>query len=434
MSSGAERSGGAELIEFAGLHGFFWLLAANLIGVLLAALLLFPDAGKWLGEWSYGRWVIVHLNWQLYGWTSLPLVAWLFYIYDVERSGSASLAKAAVWMWSLALLIGGVTWLHGGSSGKLFLDWSGYARVYFPLTIFFLWFVIAAAVAVQVWKREAGAMVASVAKAIGLLVLLPVPYVLYFASSPTVYPPFNPSTGGPTGASQLESSLGIVLILLLLPLGLLKRKKSVWFGVSWVLLVAHGIYCASLGRADASHHLPIQYLSFVSLVIWVPLVFMYFRAFEWPANATRWRQATMVWWALLVVVGLVQYLPGVLDHYKFTDGLVAHSLMAMAGFTTSLLVLLVVLMLGEGEKAEWLNRPIMFWMWHIGTAAYIVFMLVSGWIEGTRPEFSFVPGMLRNILFALRLLSGVAMTIASADWFIAFVPRAGAERYQEKTA
>jgi cytochrome c oxidase cbb3-type subunit 1 len=434
MSSDAERSGGARLTEFTSLHGFFWLFAANLIGVLMAVLLLLPDAGKWLGEWSYGRWVIVHLNWQLYGWTSLPLLAWLLHIYKVERAGFASAAKAAVWMWSLALLIGGVTWLRGGSSGKLFLDWSGYARVYFPLAIIFLWFVVATALAVQLWKREAGSAVAIALKAIGLLVLLPVPYVLYFAADPTVYPPINPSTGGPTGASQLESSLGIVLILLLLPLGLLKRKKSVWFGVNWALLVVHGIYCALLGRADVSHHLPIQYLSFVSLVIWVPLIVFYFRAFEWPANATRWRQATMVWWTLLVVVGLVQYLPGVLDHYKFTDGLVAHSLMAMAGFTTSLLVLLTVLLLGEGEKAEWLNRPWMFWLWHGGTLAYILLMLVSGWIEGSRPEFSFVPGALRNILFALRLLSGVAMTVASADWFFAFVPWLGAGRYQEKTA
>lgn len=434
-----DRSSERRLIYFANQHGFFWLFAANLIGIWLALLLLFPDAGKLLGEWSYGRWVIVHLNWQLYGWTSLPLVAWLFHIYSVERHGLMSLGKAAVWMWSLALVIGGFMWLRGGSSGKLFLDWSGYARVYFPLAILFLWSVLASAWMRQVRKSEAGTRVAAALKAIGLLLLLPVPFVLYYAAGPGVYPPINPSTGGPTGASQLESSLGIVLILLLLPMGLLPRRKNIWFGASWLLLLLHGIYCAALGRADASHHLPIQYISFASLVIWAPLVALYYKCFEWPAHAKRWLRATLAWWSLLVIVGLVQYFPGMLDHYKFTDGLVAHSLMAMAGFTTSLLVLLAILLLGEGESADWLNRSFAFWTWHTGTAVYVVLMLVSGWIEGSAPEFTFMPGALRNILFTLRLLAGTLMTIASADWLMAFVPQWGlaqrnAEKHQEKLA
>ena len=57
-------------------HALAWLVFGNAVGLYLAILLLRPD---WqLAGWTYGRWVPVHLNSQLYGWTSLPLVAWLF--------------------------------------------------------------------------------------------------------------------------------------------------------------------------------------------------------------------------------------------------------------------------------------------------------------------------------------------------------------------
>ena len=58
----------------AGKHALVWLLFGNLVGLWLSVLLIWPSLG--LPEWSYGRWVPVHLNVQLFGWTSLPLVAW----------------------------------------------------------------------------------------------------------------------------------------------------------------------------------------------------------------------------------------------------------------------------------------------------------------------------------------------------------------------
>ena len=65
----------------------------------------------------------------------------------------------------------------------------------------------------------------------------------------------------------------------------------------------------------------------------------------------------------LVLTGWVLFLPGVLDHFKFTDGLVGHSLLAMAGFTSSLLIFVMVQLLGEDG---WIfNRNALFlWMEH----------------------------------------------------------------------
>ena len=190
------------------------------------------------------------------------------------------------------------------------------------------------------------------AKLLGLALLLLVPFVLYIASDPVIYPAVNPDTGGPTGASQLESTLVIVLILLLLPYGLTRRRPGggTWIMASWIVLAVEALLCLGLGRADVSHHRPAQFLSLASLLAWVPLVPAYFGAFDGRRTPGMWRWATMAWWAMLVPTGWAFFLPGILDRLKFTDGLVGHSILAMAGFVSSLLILILAVLMGEGLK------------------------------------------------------------------------------------
>jgi len=45
-----------------------------------------------------------------------------------------------------------------------------------------------------------------------------------------------------------------------------------------------------------------------------------------------------------------------------------------------------------------------------------VLMVIAGWIEGVDATFTIVPGTLRNLIYALRLLTGVLMLFASLDW------------------
>ena len=95
-------------------HALGWLVFGNAVGLYLSVLLIIP---AWqVGEWTYGRWVPVHLNVQLYGWTALPLVAWLFSMYEVGLSKSAAWASATVWGWTAALAMGALHWL-GGETG-----------------------------------------------------------------------------------------------------------------------------------------------------------------------------------------------------------------------------------------------------------------------------------------------------------------------------
>ena len=322
----------------------FWLVVANAVGVLLSILLLDPALNQFLGEWTYGRWIMVHINLELYGWTSLPLAGFLFKIYGAGRGRLAQWCRPVLWVWSTALYVGAFSWLSGHSSGKLFLDWSGYARILFPLAMLALWLLLVVAFAGE-WHSEANAnLFVRGAKLLGLLLLLAVPVLIYAASSPNYYPAINPDTGGPTGASQLESSLMIVAILLTLPFGLAKSRaeRSKVILLAWIVMLAEFLLCFSLGRADISHHRPAQFLSLGSLLIWIPLTPAYYAAFAWHENTRRWRIAFLVWWSALVLTGWIFFLPGVLDHFKFTDGLVGHSLLAMAGFTSSLLIFVMV--------------------------------------------------------------------------------------------
>jgi cytochrome c oxidase cbb3-type subunit 1 len=399
-------------------HGLLWLVFANAVGVAISILLLFPSLNGLLGEWTYGRWIMVHMNLELFGWTSLPLAGFLFKVYGADREPFAQWCNPVLWGWSAALGVGVLSWLSGHSSGKLFLDWSGYARIVFPLAMLALWVLLALAY-IGDWNRPANrALHARIAKIAGLGLLLAIPFVIYIASSPAIYPPINPDTGGPTGASQLESSLAIVLILLLLPLGMTSRKpgRSMAVWSSWAVLAGEFILCASLGRNDVSHHRTAQYLSLGSLLVWMPLTPAYYAAFRWRPNTRLWRNAFLYWWAGLILTGWIFFLPGVLDRFKFTDGLVGHSFIAMAGFTSSLLVFAAVHLLGEDA---WIfNRKRSFYLWNGAVLGYIVAMTVAGWHEGFDPSFTVVPGMVRNLLYALRLVVGLLMLVASLDWFI----------------
>ena len=404
-----------KIYAYVAWHSLAWLVFANAIGVLLAAMLLFPSLNHLLDTWTYGRWMPVHLNIELYGWSSLPLLAFLFKVYAVDREPAARWARPILWIWSTALAVGSITWITGHSSGKLFLDWTGYSRVLFPLAIFAVWLLLTYA---YIQSRSTSAQ-ARAAKLIGLALLLTVPILLYISASPTLYPPINPATGGPTGASQLESTLVVIAILLVLPFGLTRRRptRSRTISLSWAIFLAESLLCLGLGRADVSHHRPTQYISLASLLLWIPLIPAYFAAFHWHPNTRPWRIAFLCWWAILVPTGWALFLPGILDHFKFTDGLVGHSLLAMAGFVTALLIFTLVQLLADDG---WIfTTPWSFYLWNLSVLAYILLMFLAGWREGSDHSFTITPGPERNLLYSLRLLTGVLMFITSADWLLA---------------
>jgi len=388
-------------------HSLGWLVAANLVGLLLAVFLLWPGLNDLLAPLTYGRWVPLHLDWQLYGWCSLPLVGVLFHYYLPEDDRAAFAAQLSLGLWSAALFAGGLSWLAGGVGGKLFLDWTGPTRLLWMFAGLVLWLGL-------LWQARRRAGLPWWAWAL-LVPLGLVPFVLFWASEPASYPPVDPDTGGATGASLLGSTLGVVGLFGVIP-WLLRlppvpgTRARRWFAAAFALALS---FYAGMGHGDTSNHRPDQVIGLGSLVIWIPLVWWYARAFAWAPGSSRWLGAAFVWWLLLVLTGWVDFLPEIADHLKFTNGLVAHAHLAMAGLVTSLFVALL-LNLGPGRAPHAAS----FWLWQLGCAVHVVALLWLGWREGTAPALLYLRGGEADLAYGLRLVAGGAMFIASLNWWM----------------
>lgn len=396
-------------------HSLTWLVVGNAVGLWLATLLLVPDLGSWLGPLTYGRWMPLHLNLLLYGWCGLPLVGLLLRFFLPHRTPDGW-PRLALGLWSGALLCGAITWLGGQSSGKLFLDWSGASRWVLAFAMGFLALVLAAAPGTP---RRLGW------RWLALTPLLLVPGAMVYATGPAIFPPINPESGGATGGSLLGSTLVLVVIFFLFPfvVGLKPQKLPRHRALLPTLLLLHILAWLALGGGDRSHHELAQQLGLGSLMLWIPLLGLHLGRFRWPEGSRPWLGAFAGWSLLLVTDGLVTFLPGVLERWKFTHALVAHAHLAMAGMATAFSVLVLLVLDRQSRRALTDRRA--FWLWQAGCAGQIVALMTLGILEGLDPLLLWrqavpstflVPLSTVDALYTLRWLAGFAMLWASWRW------------------
>jgi cytochrome c oxidase cbb3-type subunit 1 len=403
-----------------------------MVGLLMASLLLWPTLGQLLEQFSYGRWVPVHLDIQLYGWSAMPLIGLLLLWYLPVEGGEGS-ARFALETWSGALLFGALSTLAGGSGGKLFLEWSGTARWVFQVALVVLWGVLARSLYLR-WSREEGSPTGGLrgrirVQAAALLLLALVPPILWIASDVAVYPPINPDSGGATGTSLLGSSLGIVSLFLAAPwlLGLELRGSSRLQAVLASLLGLHFLGYLALPHGDQSHHQVLQSLGLASLVLWIPLVAVALRGFSWPTSSRRWLLGMGVWGGLLVTTAATTFLPGLLEAFKFTDWLVAHAHLAMAGLVTSFNGLVLLVLTRGTPWSEVLAAPVPFWMWQSGCVLLVGSLAWAGLRESSFPGGQAIGDIVVQRLYLARWAAGLSMTLASTIWLRDALGRSGPE-------
>ena len=402
------------------LHSLLWLVVGNAVGIVLALLLIFPAWNAAFAPFNYGRLVTVHLNTQLYGWCSIPLLGLLFRMY-LPAHGLRGWAASAVSIWSVALAFGVLSWLSGNTSGKLFMEWSGPSRVAITLSLSCLALVLS----VSFIRRllDAGdtglSRPATLAKGAFLLLLWLVPPVMYWSANPAHYPPINPDSGGATGGSLLGSTLGIVAIIWVSPLVMGLQRQRGWSPVraTLALLLVHYAAFFLLDHGNHSHHERLQQVGLFSLLVWLPAFTYYFRAFTWPRQSKPWLIALCVWGSLLLATALFTFLPGILERWKFTNALVAHSHLAMAGMLTSFLVLILQGLDDAGPCSSALSQPLPFMLWHMGCLSHIGALMLLGTFEASHPALLFQSECHADFLYLLRLVGGLAMFSASLSWF-----------------
>ncbi|EDY85245.1 hypothetical protein VDG1235_4880 [Verrucomicrobiia bacterium DG1235] len=409
-------------------YSFFWLCAANVVGLWLAMLLVWPRLGDWLGELTYGRWVPLHMDWHLYGWCSLPLLGLAFLRFFGKLPNGGSLTRWGLLLWSLGLVAGGAAWLSGQATGKPFLNWTGRGGMLFAGAQGLIWILLAYA-----WLRAArlrtntGESRRSLfLKGICLAVLIGVPAALLWTSDTTVYPPVNPDSGGATGHSLLASTLSLVFLMGALPellgLDLNKRvaKKRIRL-IFWSVFGASVVLYLSIDHGDASNHALNQIVGLGSLLVWPVLVALYWRAWQWSDAGALWRWAFYAWWGCLALDGWVLFLPGVLDTMKFTNALVAHSHIAMGGMVTALNMVIIGHLGRSDTLAARIGNVWAFVLWNAGCLAYAVVMSVQGWREGWDPSALFYYDSLTGALYSARLVCGLLMAVASLYWLAGVV-------------
>ena len=389
-------------------HALGWLVAANTVGLGLAALLLWPDLNDLTAPFTYGRWVPLHLDWQLYGWGALPLVGALFRFYFADSPAAIRAGRLGLWIWTGALAYAGATWLAGGASGKLFINFAGPARIAWSLALFVLWALIA-----WFWLKVERGLRTRLDKIVGntlLLLLFTVPFLLYWAGNPSVYPAVNPSSGGPTGTSLLGSTLVLVALFGILP-HLLRLEKIGSDRYFWPALGLSAAFYAGMRHSHASHHEFGQIAGIALLLAWIPAMVVYARTYRWADISRRWLIAAFGWWLALVVTGFLIFLPGWSERLKFTNAFVAHSHLAMAGMLTSLYLAILFNLPGRWKPGLW-----SFWLWQAGCAAHIGVLFWLGWQEGADPTLLYVRGGVADWCYGLRFGAGAVMWMASISW------------------
>lgn len=399
-----------------------WLFVANVIGLWLAAALLWPSLGSLVAPLGYGRVMPLHMDWQLYGWCSLPLLGLLGVAYWDHNDKGADRLRFVYYLWSSALLVGGASWLLGHATGKPFLNWSGYARWYFVLMLAVVWGGLFAGWSER-WKRRVDGRPALLAKAIAVIVLGLVPLTFHFVSDARVYPPVNPESGGATGHSLLASTLGIVFIMGALPGWGLKLSSAnpegrrTWrVPIFWAAFALSVVVYFLVQHGDVSNTAWDQVFGLGTLVVWPVLVAWLWTGFAWSPGSKLWLIAFFFWWALLALSGWVTFLPPVLDTLKFTNGMVAHAHLAMAGMVTALNMLILIELGPSRLVADRLSRGGWVWAWNAALAAFVVALYLQGIREAKNPGALFLFDAETELFYGLRFAAGAVMTFCSGAW------------------
>jgi cytochrome c oxidase cbb3-type subunit 1 len=242
---------------------------------------------------------------------------------------------------------------------------------------------------------------------------------MLLATARHTYPPVNPSSGGPTGADLLGSTLGVLWIFLLAPalFGLPRRRERPTLPPLVLLLLAQlALFVVARAAGESSHHDALQLAALASLLAWVWPLPRFLYAFEWPAPARPWLAAFLLWAAALLATGLLAFLPGVLERVKFTNALVGHAHIAMAGMASSFGAL-VLLVLNRGTRlAGALAAPRPFAWWQAGCALHVAAVVAVGGLEARDPGVLFRPSVVVTVLYAVRALAGLLMLAAAGRW------------------
>jgi cytochrome c oxidase cbb3-type subunit 1 len=194
-------------------------------------------------------------------------------------------------------------------------------------------------------------------------------------------------------------------------LGLRGGRASIFFCFG-----AHSAFFAFVGLGEQTHREPLQIAAVVSLLIWAWLLPRWLGRFDWPDGSRPWIAAFLAWGAVLLASAVPMFLPGLLDRIKFTNALVGHAHLAMAGLATSFAALLLTGLNRDTVLRGLFADRAAFVLWHAGNAAHVAVLAGAGALEAADPGIVFRGDLSITVLYAMRAAAGAAMLLAAARW------------------
>jgi cytochrome c oxidase cbb3-type subunit 1 len=173
MTNGARSD---SIVRGFALSSVFWLLVGLVVGLWLAAEMIYPalNLAPWL---AFGRLRVVHTNGLVYGFTIAGIFAGSFYMLEkLTRTPLAfpGLAKVQLWLFNIAIVLAALSLFAGMNTSK------EYAELEWPLDIVVvvLWVMFAVNVMGTLVKRREKQMYVSLWFIIACVVTVAVVYIL----------------------------------------------------------------------------------------------------------------------------------------------------------------------------------------------------------------------------------------------------------------
>jgi hypothetical protein len=161
-----------------------------------------------------------------------------------------------------------------------------------------------------------------------------------------------------------------------------------------------------------------QIIGLSSLIIWIPLLFLYYRNFNFPGYCRLWLMSCLFWGTILTLTAIYMFLPPNLLVAKFSSYLVTHVHLAMGGFISSLCM--VILTSFPTANTHLANRKL-FNLWHKGLLIHFISTLLLGFLESaTNGVLYYSPdlaiGWIVSSVYMIRIVAGIILTYCPYAW------------------
>jgi cytochrome c oxidase cbb3-type subunit I len=396
--------------DYTAVAGFFlssasWFFIATLGGLLLASSMIAPDLSLYRNiPWLvFGRLRPIHTNMMIFGFVGSALIGTVYYL--VPRLVRAPLhspptARAALWIWNLAVASGTVTLALGHTQSREYAEWIWPVDILILLALGLTFFNLFRTVA----ERNEDLLYASVWYAFAAMVFA---FFIYFFGNAVWNPATGAITGMPDGILAWFYGHGIVGLFLtplavavayyVIPIAtgapLFSHALSL-LGFWTILLFYPHIGTHHLLQTPAPTWLKmIAITGSIGMLLPVATVLvnlwltMKGRLGQLHENVgAKFVFAGLVWYLLVCLQGPFQSLPSVQRVTHLTNWVVAHSHIAVLGFSGFIglggIYFVLPRITGRPLYSQKL-ADIQYWLLLTGLTGFFAVLTFAGLIQGS---------------------------------------------------